>query len=81
MGHFPTEFTLRAAFGRHLVYDVLPIDGNDSQADEEVEVVGLVVGPASLPHPQGFRLTELPLETQQDPSAVHNQMTTFLLKT
>ncbi len=33
-----------------LLHDVLPVHGDDGDAQEEVEVVRLVVRPAGLPH-------------------------------
>ena len=45
-----------------LVHCPLPIHGHDSNADEEVEGVGDVVGPASLPDAQGVLQLELPLQ-------------------
>ena len=55
--------------GQVLLYDVLPVDGDESHGDEQVEIVSLVVGPARLPHTQGVCLGELTLEAQQDPTA------------
>ncbi len=53
--------------GQILLNDVLPVDRYQRHGNEQVEVVGLVVRPARLPHPQRIGLGELPLETQQDP--------------
>ena len=55
--------------GQVLLYNVLTVDGNEGYGNEEVEVVGLVVSPARLPHAQGVCLGELTLEAQQDPPA------------
>ncbi len=51
-----------------LLHDVLSVHGDDRDAEEEVEVVRLVVRPAGLPHAQRVCLRKLALEAQQDPS-------------
>lgn len=60
--------TQRAEVQQHLVGvevlgdDVIGVHRDDGQAEEQVEVVRLVVRPTGLPHAQRNRLRELPLE-------------------
>lgn len=45
-----------------LVHHISPVDADNGHGEEEVEVVGLVVAPTSLPHGQCLVLRELSFE-------------------
>ena len=58
----------------HLLFDgFLPVNGHDADANEEMEGIGLVVGPARLPNGEGVFLGELPLETHQKPAMAEHE--------
>ena len=51
--------------GQALLDDVLAVHRHQRHREEQVEVVGLVVSPARLPHEQRVPLGKLTLEAQQ----------------
>lgn len=42
--------------------DIISVDSDDSQTQEQMEVIRLVVGPASFPHAERDRFCELSFE-------------------
>ena len=51
-----------------LWHDVVSIDGEDGDADEQVEVTGVVLRPAGLPDLEEVGILEVPLEAYEQPS-------------
>lgn len=46
-----------------LGYNIIGVDSDDSQTEEQMEVVGQVVGPAGFPHSNRNRLGEFSFKT------------------
>lgn len=64
--------------GKLLFRHIFPVENNNGHTQEKVEVVGLVVCPAGLPHAQSLRVGELSFEAEQDPAMAEEQLEAVL---
>ena len=56
-----------------LLYGLGAVDSHDGDAEEEVEGLGLVLGPAHLPNGDGVLFPELSLQAHQEPAVAEHE--------